>query len=199
MVESQRITRLVLHHRTLLKIVSDVTGIEEITSRSRHEREYLFRDRIDKLRRNDVQRRIRSRIDRGITLRRLKRDPLVYLINQNPSRIVELAILIASRQCNRNQLAIEQHELLIDVRATDRGEAELGGDAGRYKTRLRSHEVIEVAPELRGIGQQGRRGNEVFPPTWLVRKEKERLILAIIKRLAALARLRQENGSANRD
>ena len=152
-VESQCVTRLVLHDRTLQKIVSDTAGIEEITSSRRHEREYLFRDRIDELRRNDIQRRIGSRIDRGITLRRLKRDPLVYLINQNPSRIVKLAILIASRKCNRNQLAIEQNELLIDVRATDRGQAELGSDAGRHQTGLRSYQVVEVAGELRGIGQ----------------------------------------------
>src|SRR6185295_2505689 len=104
----------------------------------------LLTNRIDKLRRNDVQRRIRSRVGRRGTLRCLQRHALVHLAHQNSARIIELAVLIASRELNRHELSLEEHKLLVDVGVAIRREAELRSDVRRYDAGGRSHEVVEV-------------------------------------------------------
>ena len=74
-----------------------------------------------------------------------------------------------------------------------------GGDAGGHEAGLRSYQVIEVAGELRGIGQQCCRGQEILSPTRLVREEEERFVLTVIVSLSALSGLWQEDGSADCD
>src|SRR5439155_27203665 len=54
-VESQRVPRLVLDHGPLQKIISDVAGIKEVTSCGWHLQQDLFCNRVDELRRDDVQ------------------------------------------------------------------------------------------------------------------------------------------------